>query len=179
MTRPYSAVRSTTIAQKSASLIRTKIVFHHFNISRPANNDMKKILVPIDGSPNSFRGLSKALDLAKKDNATVYALHIIVLSPSIAIGGSRRSPKNEIEKKIDKTVISPARKKCEQEGIPFEYKITYGADPGYDIVKFANKHRFEMIVMGARGLNSLKKIFLGSASDYVLKKAKVPVLIVK
>jgi len=36
-----------------------------------------------------------------------------------------------------------------------------------------------MIVMGARGLNSLKKIFLGSASDYVLKKAKIPVLIVK
>ena len=140
---------------------------------------MKKILVPIDGSSNSFRGLSKAIDLAKKDNAVVFSLHVIVLSPSIAIGGSRRSPKNEIEKKIDKTIISTAKKKCTQKDIPFEYKVIYGADPGYDIVKFANKHRFEMVVMGARGLNSLKKIFLGSASDYVLKKAKIPVLIVK
>lgn len=140
---------------------------------------MKKILVPIDGSSSSFRGLSKALELAKKDDASVFALHILVLSPSIAIGGSRRSPKNEIEKKIDRTVISPAKKKCAQKDIPFEHKVVYGADPGYDIVKFANKHRFEMIVMGARGLNSLKKIFLGSASDYVLKKAKIPVLLVK
>jgi len=140
---------------------------------------MKKILVPIDGSSNSFRGLSKAIDLAKKDNAVIFALHVIVLSSSIAIGGSRRSPKKEVEKKIDKTMISTAKKKCAQKDIPFEYKIVYGADPGYDIVKFANKHRFEMVVMGARGLNSLKKIFLGSASDYVLKKAKIPVLIVK
>jgi len=106
-------------------------------------------------------------------------LHIVVMSPSIAIGGARRSPKNEAEKKISKNIIAPANKKCEQKNISFEFKIIYGADPGYDIVKFANKHRFEMIVMGARGLNSLKKIFLGSASDYVLKKAKIPVLIVK
>ena len=140
---------------------------------------MKKILVPIDGSSNSFRGLSKALELAKKDDATIFALHIVVMSPSIAIGGSRRSPKNEAEKKISESVISPAKKRCVQKDILFESKVIYGADPGYDIVKFANKHRFEMIVMGARGLNSLKKIFLGSASDYVLKKAKIPVLIVK
>ncbi len=140
---------------------------------------MKKILVPIDGSPNSFRGLSKALDLAQKDDAAIFILHILVLSTSIVIGGSRRSPKNEIEKKIDQTIISPAKKKCAQKDIPFEFKIIYGADPGYDIVKFAKGHRFEMVVMGARGLNSLKKIFLGSASDYVLKKSKIPVLIVK
>ncbi|MDH3204197.1 MAG: universal stress protein [Nitrosopumilus sp.] len=87
---------------------------------------MKKILVPIDGSSNSFRGLSKALDLAKKDDAAIFALHILELSSSIAIGGSRRSPKNEIVKKIDRTVISPAKKKCAQKDIPFEYKVVYG-----------------------------------------------------
>ncbi|NND86100.1 MAG: universal stress protein [Nitrosopumilus sp.] len=140
---------------------------------------MKKILVPIDGSANSKRGLSKALEIAKKQEASIFALHIVVMSSSIAIGGARRPPKNEAEKKISKNIIAPAKKKCEQNGISFEFKIVYGADPGYDVVKFANKHGFEMIVMGARGLNSLKKIFLGSASDYVLKKAKIPVLIVK
>lgn len=140
---------------------------------------MKKILVPIDGSENSIRGLSKALELAKKDDAIVFALHVVVMSPSIAIGGPRRSTKNEIERKITKSIIIPAQKKCEQKNIKFESKMIYGSDPGYDIVKFANKNRFEMIVIGARGINSLKKIFLGSASDYVLKKAKIPVLVVK
>lgn len=140
---------------------------------------MKKILVPLDGSANSTRGLSKALEIAKKYDASILALHIVVMSPSIAIGGPKRSPKNKIEEKIAKTVLDPAKKKCAQKEIPFESKVAYGSDPGFDIVKFANKHRFEMIVMGARGLNSLKKIFLGSSSDYVLKKAKIPVLIVK
>ena len=140
---------------------------------------MKKILVPIDGSSNSTRGLSKALELAKKYDATVFALHVAVLSPSTVIGGPRRSPKNKIEKKITETIISPAQQKCKQKDMTFEFKVIYGSDPGYDIVKFASKHGFEMIVMGARGINSLKKIFLGSASDYVLKKAKIPVLVVK
>jgi nucleotide-binding universal stress UspA family protein len=33
--------------------------------------------------------------------------------------------------------------------------------------------------MGARGLGAIKEAFLGSVSNYVLHKSKVPVLIVK
>ncbi len=36
-----------------------------------------------------------------------------------------------------------------------------------------------MIVMGARGLGKIKRAFLGSVSDFVIRKAKVPVLICK
>ena len=140
---------------------------------------MKKILVPVDGSLNSTRGLSKALELAEKYDATVFALHVAVISPSTVTGGPRRFPKNEIEKKITRSIIIPAQQKCKQKDIPFESKTVYGSDPGYDIIKFANSRTFEMIVIGSRGVNSLKKIFLGSASDYVLKKAKIPVLVVK
>ena len=36
-----------------------------------------------------------------------------------------------------------------------------------------------MIVMGARGLSKLKKAIFGSVSDYVMRKAVVPVLLCK
>ncbi|MFQ5573134.1 MAG: universal stress protein, partial [Nitrosopumilaceae archaeon] len=56
-----------------------------------------------------------------------------------------------------------------------------GADPGFDIVKFAHnkKNKIDLIVIGARGLGSVKEVFLGSVSNYVVHKSKIPVVLVK
>ena len=57
------------------------------------------------------------------------------------------------------------------------------AHPGFGtggaIVKTAKGIRADMIVIGARGLGAAKEKFLGSTSNYVMHKAKMPVLIVK
>ena len=45
--------------------------------------------------------------------------------------------------------------------------------------KFAKKGKYDMIVIGARGMGGAKEAFLGSTSNYVMHKTKVPVLVVK
>ena len=136
---------------------------------------MKKILVPLDGSANSRRGLKKAIDLAKNDKSEILGLHITVVSPSHTITkpNVQRFPKNVT------AILKNAELQCTKQGISFKAKILVGSDPAYDIVKFSQKTRPNMIVMGARGMSTLKKIFIGSVSDYVLQKSKVPVLVVK
>ncbi len=52
-------------------------------------------------------------------------------------------------------------------------------EPVDEIVKKAKRGQFDLIVMGARGLGTLKKLLIGSVSEGVLKKAPCPVLIVK
>ena len=42
---------------------------------------MGKILVPIDGSLNSVRGLEKAVELARKTDSSVTLLHVAMLPP--------------------------------------------------------------------------------------------------
>ena len=73
-----------------------------------------------------------------------------------------------------------ARSKCAKKGIIFNGKIL-GGDPPFDIVKFAHnkRNKVSMIVIGARGRGTLKGIFLGSVSNYVIHKSKIPVLVVK
>jgi nucleotide-binding universal stress UspA family protein len=51
--------------------------------------------------------------------------------------------------------------------------------PGEFIIKAAKEENVDMIIMGARGLGKLKKTILGSVSDHILNKSKVPVLIIK
>ena len=50
--------------------------------------------------------------------------------------------------------------------------------PGEAIVEAAKKENVSLIVMGSRGLNTLRRTFMGSVSDYVLHHVHVPVMIV-
>ena len=72
-----------------------------------------------------------------------------------------------------------AKRKCTKAGIDFEFKIIPGGDAAYDIIRLSKKYKVNTIVVGARGMNPVKEMFLGSVSNYVLHKSKIPVLIVK
>ncbi len=137
---------------------------------------IKKILVPLDGSKNSFRGLDQAIHLARQCQATLTGLYVVPLPP----------PRTDYQlKDIEKYFLKNAakfmantKKRSAQKGILFYDKIVYG-DEGQKITKFAKDKKFDLIVIGSRGHSGLKELFLGSTSNYVLHKASMPVLIVK
>ena len=85
--------------------------------------------------------------------------------------------KEEAQRKAVKA-IGPAMNKTQKAGAIFKYK-TGGGNTGSEIVKFAKNGKFDMIVIGARGLGGAKEAFLGSTSNYVMHKTAVPVLVVK
>jgi nucleotide-binding universal stress UspA family protein len=74
--------------------------------------------------------------------------------------------------------MSRAKKRAAQNGIDFSDDVIYG-DEGPKINNYANNKKFDIIVIGSRGQSELKDIFLGSTSNFVLHKSKIPLLIVK
>lgn len=138
----------------------------------------KKILVPLDGSKNSIRGLDMAIHIARQSQGTITALTVKSVPGIYAIhplGFLDFNSMKDIKKNLNDAKVRAAKK-----GIQLTTKALAG-DPGYDIVRFANnnKNRIDLVVIGARGRSSTKEIFLGSVSNYVLHKSKKPVLIVK
>ena len=71
-----------------------------------------------------------------------------------------------------------AKKYAAQSGIVFVGKSIIGKESS-EIIDFAAKNKFDIIVIGARGLGSVKEAFLGSVSHAVVHKSKIPVLVVK
>ena len=137
---------------------------------------IKKILVPLDGSKNSLRGLDEAIYLARQCHATITGLYVVPLSKP-----QTNSQISYIEKYLLQNAskfMSKAKKRSAQNGINFFDKIAYG-DEGSTIINYANKKKFDIIVIGSRGMGSIKESFLGSTSNFVLHKSKIPVLIVK
>lgn len=136
----------------------------------------KKILVPLDGSKNSFRGLETAIALARNFDATITSVFSISLPSNSEFKGIGSVEKN-LSKQVKK-IMEKAKVLCAQNGIVFNSKILHG-DPGFNIINLANKGNFDMIVIGSRGRGSLREMFFGSVSNYVVHTSKIPVLVVK
>lgn len=137
---------------------------------------IKNILIPLDGSKNSIRGLDTAINIARQCQATLIGIYVIPRPPHPAFRSSQY-PEKPLLKDAEK-IMDFAKKHSAQNGILFENKIAFG-DPAHSIVEFAKNKKFDLIVIGARGRGSLKEIFFGSVSNYVLHKSSIPVMIVK
>ena len=135
-----------------------------------------KVLVPLDGSKNSNRGLDKAIEISTASNAEITGFYVFHL-PLLAGIKYTKKMKDEAQEKAVKA-IGPAMKRCNLAGASFKYK-TGGGHTGQEIVNFAEKGKYDMIVIGARGMGGAKEAFLGSTSNYVMHQTKIPVLIVK
>lgn len=139
---------------------------------------VKNILVPLDGSANSFRGLDMAVSIAKPTGASITIVHAMY-EPSRSefrhAGSISKAQKDDIEK-----IVQRAEKTLESNGIPFKTKVVYG-NTGYNILKLAHSkaEKIDMIIIGSRGRGSIKEMFFGSTSNYVIHSSKIPVLIVK
>ena len=138
---------------------------------------ISKILVPIDGSKNSIRGLETAITLARSCGATITGIYSIYAPPHSefrGVGSVEKSLNVQVRKFMEESKVLAAKN-----GIVFNEKIARG-EIGYNIIKLAHgKGNFDMIVMGSRGRSSTKEMFFGSVSNYVIHTSKIPVVIVK
>jgi len=143
-----------------------------------AYKKINKILVPIDGSKNSFRALEMAIIIAKQFEATIMCAYSINMQPHSEFQGIISIDK-ELNREVKK-IMATAKEIVTQNGVSFKEKIMRG-DIGYNIIKLAQdkKEKFDLIVIGSRGRGVVKELFLGSVSNYVIHSSKIPVLTVK
>lgn len=143
----------------------------------------RKILVAVDGSPASTRGLREAVRLAKAEGAALSILHVVDefyafapmdgmvagvdLVPMLREGGQRI---------LDKASASVLKEKVKAKTVLRE---TVGGPAADAIVREAKKQRADLIVLGTHGRRGLRRLVLGSDAEQVVRTAPVPVLLVK
>ncbi|MDH3677107.1 MAG: universal stress protein [Nitrosopumilus sp.] len=137
---------------------------------------VKKILVALDGSKNSLRALTESIKLAKQTKASITGIFVIQAFPT-EMGIIRTVIGNVLSKK-SKNFLSIAKSRCKKNNIEF-FDVTEFGHEGQTIVSFAEKNKYDIIVIGSRGMGIIKETFLGSTSHYVVHTTKLPVLVVK
>ncbi|ELT90274.1 hypothetical protein CAPTEDRAFT_225107 [Capitella teleta] len=131
---------------------------------------MKKVLIPIDWSDNAERAFDWYVYHLHRKGITVILSHFIEASKEKELR-EKQEKLQELQEVYENRLL--------QLKIEYLWLTGHGGSPGEFIVKTAHAEQVDMIIMGARGLCKIKKTILGSVSDYVIQKAKQPVLICK
>lgn len=142
--------------------------------------EIKSILVPIDGSVHSERALEQAVYIAGLSQAELIVLYVIDLNTAVS-AVERMSLDTYVPDDIDKEgkrVLEQAKKKVSAAKREASYVLKIG-DPSKMILKYSKDKKSDLIVMGSRGLGTIKQIIMGSVSQYLVSRADCPVLIVR
>lgn len=135
------------------------------------------ILLAADGSENSMRAANEALKIAKvSPNCHVTILFVIDIEKVKTEVLHARSIDSLYMERRQKLV--PVEQLFEAANIAVQVEMIHGA-PGPEIVKYANGHDIDLVIIGSRGLNSLQEMVLGSVSHKVMKRVNCPAMIVK
>ncbi len=138
--------------------------------------DISKILVPYDFSPFSRNALQSALNLARQVQAVVHVIHVELLH-GLPIQDASTAP----------TQAEVLRTRVE-EGNPFiketysdiilHYAVGRGIAAGPIILDYINAYGVDFVIMGTHGRTGLKRLFLGSIAEEIVRHAPCPVLTV-
>jgi len=146
----------------------------------------RKILVAVDGSAASAKGLREALRLAKAERARLFILHVVDEYPAFAAldGMMAGAPGADLVPALregGKRVLARAKSAAQKAGVPAKaiLREMLSGPAAYPIVREARRLGADLIVLGTHGRRGVRRLVLGSDAEQVVRTAPVPVLLVR
>ena len=138
------------------------------------------ILVAFDGSPLAKRALERAVTKHPADRITV----LYVLDPMYAVYEAETKGLPAASTWYDRlsehadSVLSDATVQAAEHDCQIT-TATKSGRPARTIIDYAVKHGVDHVIMGSHGRDGISRLLLGSVAERVLRRAPVPVTIIR
>ena len=142
-----------------------------------------RILVPVDGSVASARGLDEAIELARHLKARIRLVHVVepwvMVSPETTAATLHQVAENI--RSVGAGLLKECENKVTNAGIKVDAELieTFGDSAGECIVKKAKEVDADLIVCGTHGRRGIRRMLMGSDAEYIVRRAPAPVLLVR
>ena len=142
----------------------------------------KKVLFCTDFSENADYAFDFAYGIAKRDEGTLYILHIIPYNSNQAYAESFLAMEDleKIQKAVEEDIANNYNEHYVNKianGIEYELVTKTGREDE-EIIAFAKQEHVDIIVMGTHGKTGIEHVFFGSIAEKVLRHSPFPVFIV-
>lgn len=142
----------------------------------------KRILVPVDGSPTSLKGLDAAIALARETRAKLCLLHIVEEYAAFTApdAGVNITPILDALKAGGRKTLAKAGQRVAAARLKAEPVLVenFGGRIADLVVERAKRWKADLIVMGTHGRRGVQRVLVGSDADLVVRYSPVPVLLV-
>lgn len=141
---------------------------------------LSNILVAFDGSGHSLRAARFAAEMARiipGSKCTLITVLTFTREEARFLGASSEEFE-KAEKSLEAKIFGDIKNYFSGMNIPL-ITVFRDGDPAREILKYAETHYIDHIVIGSRGLGNIKGTLLGSVSSKVIQNSKCPVTIIK
>lgn len=141
---------------------------------------MSGVLVPIDGSPLSYRALEYALE--HFPDADVTTLYVIDPVEAAYPAGFDTVPVGEEWYENATERADGIHEEAREIASEFDAELTTVTEvdrPRHAILSYVEDHEVEGIVMGSHGREGIERLLLGSVAESVMRRSDVPVTVVR
>jgi len=141
----------------------------------------KRILVPVDSSDQATAACEFAAE--EYPDATVVLLHVI--NPAEAGYSAEASIPSfseewyEKQKATSEDLLDDLEATVTEAGVESVERVIEVGRPTTVIVEYADGHDINQIIMGSHGRSGMSRILLGSVAEIVVRRASVPVTVVR
>mmetsp|Transcript_17403 Transcript_17403/g.48917 ORF Transcript_17403/g.48917 Transcript_17403/m.48917 type:complete len:228 (+) Transcript_17403:114-797(+) len=145
----------------------------------------RNFLVAIDDSENSEWAFNFAISIMKKEDT----LHLITVRNedvntsfglTSAYAYDLMVKAREQERHRCRALLRRFARKAHNYGMDHPVKLTMGAGHIGDIIcGYCKEEKVDFLIMGRRGMGTVKRLFLGSNSKYCIEEADTNVIVIK
>jgi nucleotide-binding universal stress UspA family protein len=144
----------------------------------------ERILVPIDGSATSSKGLAEAIKLGKLSGASLRLFHVVdelIFATGFegyATYATELIPQLKAE---GEQMLRNAKTQVQAQDIKVDTELveTLGHRVCELVVEAAKAWHADLIVIGTHGRRGASRFFMGSDAEQIVRMAPVPVLLVR
>lgn len=144
-------------------------------------NRIQRILVPTDFSELSMKAAGFACGLADQLQAELHFFHVLEAhastTPVFGGGLALMPPVPESQQHADAELDRLVKSVCPS-GKQVSRATAHGS-PSREIVRYAQQHAIDLIVLGTHGRTGLEHVLLGSVTEKVVRGAPCPVATVR
>ena len=143
---------------------------------------MKRILVPVDFSKEAESAARVAASIARKTGSEIFLVHMLELPVTTIDPAEMNSISSEPQiiyfmklarEKFQKFISLPFFEGLKVvESVQFQHAFS-------GIIAESEKNNIDLIVMGSQGASGLQEMFIGSNTEKVVRRSKIPVLVIK
>jgi len=145
--------------------------------SGPEPRSIRKVLLATDLSPVTDLATEWAFTLARRNDAALLVVSVIDPRDLRLPGGRFRARIDQVRDGRE-AAAHMLVERGRRLGVPVTFLVWTG-EPGESIVAASEAEDVDIILVGAHGRGAIGRLVMGSVSEYVVRHAPCPVLIVR
>lgn len=151
-------------------------------LSTSSQGGPRIVVVAVDRSQQAEQALEWYLSTVHRPENQLVLVHVPE-GPTLKMASGQHLSEGEVQKLVElekqenAEMTTKFKGLLEKYGVKGEYRVVYSSKPGEAIVEASKTERATMVIMGTRGMGSIRRTIMGSVSDYVVHHSDVPVII--